>query len=86
MVTKSNIISFLGVFSSNIKENSIMLSELDSKFVDGDHGITISKIDNTIDDILKESNNLSTKEIFSSISSKISLLSGGLYSSLDYDF
>ena len=86
MVTKSNIISFLGVFSSNIKENSIMLSELDSKFVDGDHGITISKIDNTIDDILKESNNLSTKEIFSSISLKISLLSGGLYSSLDYDF
>ena len=37
----------------------------------------MSKIANTIDDVLKESDNLSTKEIFSSISSKISLLGGG---------
>lgn len=77
MLNKSNIISFLCLFSSNIKENSNMLSELDAKFGDGDHGITMSKIANAIDDVLKESDNLSTKEIFYSIKSKISLLAGG---------
>ncbi len=77
MLGKTFAVSFLRLFSTNIKDSSQMLSEIDAKFGDGDHGVTMNKIGNTISDVLDNSDSLSTKEVFATIASKISSLGGG---------
>jgi len=77
MLQKSDIISVLKLFSSNIKEKSDFLSSLDAKFGDGDHGFTMTKIANVIENVLLESNDLSTKDIFNKISKASSNVGGG---------
>ncbi len=86
MFVKSNVIKSLQNFSVSIKENATMLSEIDAKFGDGDHGITMTKVANVVDEVLENKDNLSTKEIFATIATKTSKLSGGAAIPLWYMF
>lgn len=77
MLSKDNIISVLNLFSSNIKEKAEYLSSIDAKFGDGDHGFTMTKIANAIENVLLESTDYRTKEIFDKISKASSNVGGG---------
>lgn len=62
-----------------IKENSKMLSELDSIVGDGDHGVTVNKIANIMESTIENWNDskLSIKEILEEIGWKIMGVNGG---------
>ena len=77
MLQKSDIISVLKLFSSNIKEKADYLSDLDAKFGDGDHGFTMTKVANAIDKVLLESDDFSIKDLFNKISKASSNVGGG---------
>jgi dihydroxyacetone kinase-like protein len=59
------------------KEKSNYLSEIDSKFGDGDHGITINKIAILIDKKLEEWDNESIREFIEDLGDKIMAINGG---------
>ncbi len=66
-----------------LKENEQYLGELDAKFGDGDHGITMTKIANTMTEIINNNNkDKSLQDIFGLISDGILNMGAGSASSL----
>lgn len=54
-----------------IKQNQDYLTELDSKFGDGDHGYTVSKISDFIEKTIHDNEDKSLKEIYELIGNGI---------------
>lgn len=65
-----------------LKEKESYLTELDSKFGDGDHGVTISKISDFISKTIEENPKISLKELFTMIGNGILSMGAGSVSSL----
>ncbi len=65
-----------------LKDNESYLGQLDSKFGDGDHGVTIAKIANNIENTVNENKEKTLKEIFVIISNNILNMGAGSASSL----
>jgi dihydroxyacetone kinase-like protein len=59
------------------KRDAHILSDIDSKFGDGDHGVTMNKLAGIIEKNVENSENKSVKEFIENLSSDIMLTSGG---------
>lgn len=76
-IDKALFIKMLNNFSENIKKEASNLSEIDAKFGDGDHGITMTKVAGVVEKVTEEKKDETIKEILNAISSGCSSLSGG---------
>lgn len=65
-----------------IKNNKDYLTELDSKFGDGDHGYTVSKISDFIEETIDSNKEKSLKQIYEMIGNGILSMGAGSISSL----
>lgn len=79
MLYSSDLKRILMTSARLIKENSKMLSDLDSIIGDGDHGITVERIANLIEKTIEnwDDNKHSIKEMFEDLGWKIMGVNGG---------
>lgn len=79
VITKERWISIFQNISELMIENKDILSEIDSKFGDGDHGITIERIGAVLGDKAKEwkDKNQSLKMFFQEIGDTVTNINGG---------
>ena len=79
VITKERWISIFQNISDLMIENKEILSDIDSKFGDGDHGITIERIGIVIKDKSQEwkENEQSLKEFFQEIGNAVTNINGG---------
>ena len=80
MIIDKTIWSDMFTNSANLmKENKDILSDIDSRFGDGDHGVTISRIADVLLKAVEEwkSNDWTLKGFFSEIGNKITNVNGG---------
>lgn len=79
MIQKEMWIKMFSMAADVMKQNKDYLSEIDSKFGDGDHGITIERIANLIDKscIQWETSDESLKNFLSELGSAIINVNGG---------
>lgn len=79
MLYSSDLKRILMTSARLIKENSKMLSDLDSIIGDGDHGITVERIANLIENTIEnwDDNKHSIKEMFEDLGWKIMGVNGG---------
>lgn len=79
MLYSSDLKRILITSARLIKENSKMLSDLDSIIGDGDHGITVERIANLIENTIEDwdDNEHSIKEMFEELGWKIMGVNGG---------
>ncbi len=77
MLTKGNIKAMMFCVVSTWKREANALSEIDAKFGDGDHGITIGKIANMIEQKTNEWNEQSIYTYFSELGTAILDVKGG---------
>ena len=59
------------------RKNDALLSEIDSRFGDGDHGVTIGKIANVFEDRVKDWKDESIREFIETLSNSVLGVSGG---------
>lgn len=76
-ITKVTLISMLSKASELMKESKDVLSEIDSRFGDGDHGITINKISDMINVSLSNWKEQSIKSYIESLGDSIMKINGG---------
>ncbi len=77
MLTKSNIQCMMSYTADLLEENSARFSEIDAKFGDGDHGITISKVAGLIKNSAESWDSESIKGYFSDLGMAILAVKGG---------
>lgn len=76
-LTKTDIKDILLFTAKNLSESSNLLSEIDSKFGDGDHGITINKISNVISEKVSVWEEETVKDFFEDLGTDIMAVRGG---------
>lgn len=77
MIDKKTFIKLLNNAADTFLENTDALTKIDSKFGDGDHGITISKIAGAIKNHTQQESDRSIKEILEAIGTQIMNIGGG---------
>lgn len=74
---RRDLSAMLRKVSSLWKENSDLLSQIDSRFGDGDHGVTIGKIARLFSSALEDWNDESMAEFLENLGSEIMEIGGG---------
>lgn len=79
ILDKTNWSAMFASTAKYMKENKVLLSDIDSKFGDGDHGVTIAKIADIFEAAIEEwkHNDWSLKEFFAAIGVRVVNVSGG---------
>lgn len=78
MLVDKEILSEILVYTAELwKKNSASLGEIDARFGDGDHGITIGKIAGVFEECVKNWKNESIKETIKTLGDKILAINGG---------
>ncbi len=78
MVINKDVLSQMFICAASLlKDKSGYLSEIDSKFGDGDHGVTINKIANLIDEKVSQWENESISEFIEDLGDSIMAVNGG---------
>jgi dihydroxyacetone kinase-like protein len=79
ILDKSNWSAMFACTARLMKENKTLLSEIDSKFGDGDHGVTIAKIADIFEIAIEawKNNDWTLKEFFATVGDRVINVSGG---------
>lgn len=78
MVINKDVLSQMFICAASLlKDKSGYLSEIDSKFGDGDHGVTINKIANLIDEKVSQWEDESISEFIEDLGDSIMAVNGG---------
>jgi len=79
ILDKTNWSAMFACTAKYMKENKVLLSDIDSKFGDGDHGVTIAKIADIFEAAIEEwkHNDWTLKEFFAEIGVRVVNVSGG---------
>lgn len=76
-ITKNKLKSMLLYTADLLKENTDLLSKIDSKFGDGDHGITVGRIADCIRESVMEWTDMDISEFLDELGFKIMDVNGG---------
>lgn len=78
MFIDNNVLSNMFLCVAKVwQENTDQLSDIDSRFGDGDHGVTIGKISRVITENIENNNTNNMSELIGAISDNILFMSGG---------
>lgn len=77
MLTKTDLLRMMSSAAALLKENIQILSDIDARFGDGDHGITIGKISDMIDTHVAAVGDKSIKDFFVDLGTAITNVKGG---------
>ncbi len=77
MLTKNDILCMMASSAELLKANVQLLSDIDARFGDGDHGITIGKISDMISHHIAKAEDKSIKDFFVDLGSAITNVKGG---------
>ncbi len=77
MLTKSDITRMMASSAKLLSENVDLLSDIDARFGDGDHGVTIGKIAAMMEDHIANVGDKSIKDFFGELGTAITNVKGG---------
>ncbi len=77
MLTRDDILRMMGSSAALLKANVDLLSDIDARFGDGDHGITIGRISDMITDHIANVGDKSIKDFFGDLGTAIVNVKGG---------